>query len=502
MTAPVNPGDILAGKYLVERVLGVGGMGVVVAARHLQLDERVAIKFLLPESLTKPTLVAKFLREGRLSAKVRSDHVARVRDVGTLESGAPYLVLEYLDGIDLAALLKQGGPLPVETAVEYILHVCEALAEAHAHYIIHRDLKPANLFLTTGPDGSPCVKLIDFGISKLAAGEGADLEVTATVEMRGSPHFMSPEQLMGSRSIDPRSDIWALGVTLHNLLTRGFPFQAAAMPELCAKILQGEAAPLRAALPSAPEALEATILRCLQKEPERRYASVAELAGALRPFAPPRARESVERISKITSRSGSMPSISVRVPAILPAALAPGAQGAGEDDLTTHRITGGRTSGSWAKTGPRSTSRQISLVVVAVAVGALFTLAAGTLVLHRVPVGLTQASGLSASSTSFRFEQLAASLRRESSATAALNEPASPPQVAATTSAPENLPAAALPAPSTATAPAGAWPVAPASPPQPGGSVSAPPLGAPASTTSDRTKKTLHGKDGLLGEFN
>lgn len=479
MTAPVNPGDILAGKYLVDRVLGVGGMGVVVAARHLQLDERVAIKFLLPESLTKPTLVAKFLREGRLSAKIRSDHVARVRDVGTLDSGAPYLVLEYLDGIDLSALLKQIGPLPVETAVEYVLHVCEALAEAHAHHIIHRDLKPANLFLTTGPDGSPCVKLIDFGISKLAAGEGADLEVTATVEMRGSPHFMSPEQLMGSHAIDPRSDIWALGVALHNLLTREFPFQAAAMPELCAKILQGDAAPLRAALPSAPEGLEAIVLRCLQKEPEHRYASVADLAEALRPFAPPRARDSIERISKITSRSGPMPSISVRVPAIPPAALTPGPHGATDDDLTTHRITGGRTLRSWTKTSPNSVSRQVPLVLVAVAAGALLTLGAGALVLRRLPGAVTQASGLLASSTSFRFEQLAAALRLKSSSVAPLIAPP-PPQI---------------------TAPADPSPSPSALPSPPSGSVSFPPPGGPAPSASGRTNKPLQGKDDLLDSF-
>lgn len=304
MSAPVNVGEVLAEKYLVERVLGAGGMGVVVAARHLQLDERVAIKFLLPQSLANPGLVQRFLREGRLAAKIRSDHVARVRDVGTLETGAPYLVLEYLDGIDLDALLTQRGPLPIETAIDYILQVCEALGEAHSMGIVHRDLKPANLFLTTRPDGSPCVKLIDFGISKLteAARDAAgEMLLTTTAEVRGSPLFMSPEQLKASPTIDARSDIWALGVTLHNLLTGDQPFPAKTIAELCAKILQGSPLGLRVARPEAPEALEAALLCCFHKDPADRYANVAELAAALAPFGSSLSRSSVERISKIMS---------------------------------------------------------------------------------------------------------------------------------------------------------------------------------------------------------
>ena len=187
MSAPVAVGEILAGKYVVERILGMGGMGVVVAARHIQLDERVAIKFLLPEAAKKPGIVARFLREGRASSKIRSEHVARVYDVGTLESGPPYIVMEYLEGSDLAAIIKQLGPLSVDEAVEYVLQACEALAEAHTAGIVHRDLKPGNLFLTTRADGSPAVKVIDFGISKVAERSGDDLEITGTLEARGSP---------------------------------------------------------------------------------------------------------------------------------------------------------------------------------------------------------------------------------------------------------------------------------------------------------------------------
>src|SRR5262245_57586046 len=151
----VKEGDVLAGKYRIERVLGEGGMGVVVAAMHLQLDERVAIKFLLPGALHNPEAVARFAREARAAVKIKSEHVARVSDVGTLETGAPYMVMEFLQGRDLSAVLAQNGAFPLADAAEFVLQACEALAEAHALGIVHRDLKPANLFLANRADGSP-----------------------------------------------------------------------------------------------------------------------------------------------------------------------------------------------------------------------------------------------------------------------------------------------------------------------------------------------------------
>lgn len=298
VTAPVNVGDVFAGKYQVERVLGVGGMGVVVAARHLQLDERVAIKFLLPDALKDRAVVARFLREGRAAAKIRNEHVTRVYDVGTLANGAPYLVMEYLEGSDLDALLKRYGPLPVHVAAEYLLQACEAFADAHALGIVHRDIKPSNLFVTARSDGSPVLKIIDFGISKLS-GADAGMDITKTVEMRGSPLFMSPEQIISTRNADARSDIWSLGITLYNLLTGSHPFPARVLTELCAQILQGDPAPLRATRPDVPAKLEAVILRCLQKKPDHRYANVAELAADIAEFAPPHARISAERAARV-----------------------------------------------------------------------------------------------------------------------------------------------------------------------------------------------------------
>ncbi|WP_437302083.1 serine/threonine-protein kinase [Sorangium sp. So ce388] len=299
----VREGQVLAGKYRVERVIGAGGMGVVVAATHLQLEERVAIKLLLPAAAHSRTLAERFVREARAAVKVKSEHVARVTDVGTLESGTPYMVMEYLSGSDLADALRAGGPMPAQAAVEYVLQACEALAEAHAAGIVHRDLKPANLFLTRRADGSPCVKVLDFGISKVVTG-GADPRITDTKAVMGSPLYMSPEQLKSSRDVDARTDIWSLGVILFELLAGEPPFDGATMPQLCVAIMQGVPRPLAAFRADVHPALEAVVLRCLEKTPERRFRDIGELAEALAPFAAGRARISIDRISGISRSSG------------------------------------------------------------------------------------------------------------------------------------------------------------------------------------------------------
>jgi len=299
MGAPVEVGSVFAGKYRIERVLGAGGMGVVFAAVHIHLGERVAIKFLNPEAMTDSTTLARFFREGQAAAKIRSEHVARVYDVGTLETGAPYLVMEHLEGEDLAVILKQRGPLPISEAVVYLLQACEAIAEAHARGIVHRDIKPGNLFVTVRPDGSPVVKVIDFGISKVAEAYGPGLAVTKTTDVRGSPLFMSPEQLLATRNADPRSDIWSLGVSLFNLLTNTYPFPAPTLPALYARVLHGEPVPLRALRPDAPARLEAAILHCLRRDASERCASVAELARAIGVYAPGQAEISVRRIEAV-----------------------------------------------------------------------------------------------------------------------------------------------------------------------------------------------------------
>jgi eukaryotic-like serine/threonine-protein kinase len=305
MTQP-SEGDVLAGKFRIERVLGVGGMGMVVSAMHLHLDERVAIKFLLPEALANAEAVARFGREARAAVKIKSEHVARVTDVGALETGAPYMVMELLRGQDLSQVLRDTGALPIAVAVQYVLQACEALAEAHAISIVHRDLKPANLFLTARADGSPCIKVLDFGISKVStpSGSGSDMGMTRTQSIMGSPLYMSPEQMASARDVDQRADIWAIGTVLYELITGRVPFEAETMPQLCTLILHTDPPPPRSIRPDVPELLDQVILRCLRKDRNQRYSDVAALAADLAVFSPDAGPRSAARISRVLSSSG------------------------------------------------------------------------------------------------------------------------------------------------------------------------------------------------------
>ena len=314
-TAAVRPGELLAGKYRVERVLGVGGMGIVVAARHEKLDQLVAIKFVRDEVLGTSDAVERFLREARAAVKLRSEHVAKVLDVGTLESGAPYMVMELLEGSDLGQVLTRDGPQPVELAALLMIQACEAVAEAHSLGIVHRDLKPQNLFLTRSVTGAPKLKVLDFGVSKAiglgsggAAGHGA---LTSTRAMLGSPLYMAPEQMRSSRDVDGRADIWALGVVLFELLTQRWPFESDSLPNLCLKVVGEPPISVLSLRPDIPPGLAAIIDRCLAKEAAARFASATDLAMALEPFAPPHTRFFFNRshpdISGALSGSGPGP---------------------------------------------------------------------------------------------------------------------------------------------------------------------------------------------------
>jgi serine/threonine-protein kinase len=283
----IREGEVLGGKYQVDRVLRTGGMGVVLVATHVQLKEKVALKVLLGQAAGESSAVARFLREARAATSVKSEHVVRILDFGTLDGGEPYLVMELLQGRDLRDVLEQNGPLPVETAVRYMLQVCRGLSAVHAQRIIHRDLKPANLFLTETSDGTPLVKLLDFGIAKALEPERLLLdEATETLthasQLLGSPVYMSPEQIRCSTKVDERSDVWSLGVILHELVTGEPPFQASTVSGLLATIAADAPQPLREAQPNAPAALEDVISGCLEKDVDKRIASVDELAARLR----------------------------------------------------------------------------------------------------------------------------------------------------------------------------------------------------------------------------
>jgi serine/threonine-protein kinase len=275
-----EPGEIVVGKYRVDRVLGVGGMGCVVAATHTTLDQKVAIKFLLVKAAKNPKNVMRFQREAQAAAKIKSDHVAKVSDVGTLDNGTPFMVMEYLDGEDLSERLQNKGPLQPDEAVRYLMQACEALAEAHRNGIIHRDLKPANLFVATAADGNVRVKVLDFGISKIID-EKDDL--TKTSALMGSPLYMSPEQMMSAKAADARADIWALGCILFELVSGQPPFIGNTLPEICSRILTAPPTQLSSLIPIQPE-LEAVIMHALQKKPEERFQSLAEFASAIYRF--------------------------------------------------------------------------------------------------------------------------------------------------------------------------------------------------------------------------
>ncbi|MEO8841520.1 MAG: serine/threonine-protein kinase [Kofleriaceae bacterium] len=303
----LEPGTVVAGKLRVERLLGQGGMGTVYVATHVGLDQQVAIKVLDPALANQPEVVQRFVREARASARLKSDHVCRVMDVGALEDGVPYIEMELLDGEDLGQLIERGA-MATETAADYVLQACVAIAEAHALGIVHRDLKPANLFVTHRLDGTMLIKVLDFGIA--TAPSSQELKITKTTAVMGSPGYMSPEHLRSARDVDVRSDIWALGVILYEAATGTLPFVAQTITELAVKVVMDEPAPLVGVDPT----YAAVVARCLQKDPAQRYQSVAEFAAELAPIAGDAAQASAFLVKKISGGTGSSSMPIVRPP--------------------------------------------------------------------------------------------------------------------------------------------------------------------------------------------
>jgi eukaryotic-like serine/threonine-protein kinase len=348
MIAAPAPGTILLGRYRVEDVLGIGGMGVVVRASHQELDTQVAIKFLLPHMLENQSVVQRFLREAQATVRLKGEHVAKVIDVGRMPDGAPFMVMEYLTGGDLGQVLKVHGPQPAMVACELMLQICEGMAEAHAVGIVHRDVKPSNFFVTRRPDGSPLVKILDFGISKVPV--GAEMELTGTQSTVGTPAYMAPEHMRAANRADQRSDLWSMGVVLYQLLTNQLPFDGESYADLCLKVGMDQPAPMFVPLPSG---LGEVVLRCLEKDPAQRYQSVAQLAYALAPYCsdPVVAQAGAERCARILEapRGPRAPTLPV------------GTLGASSVPLTPYSQTGNRPLQSY----PSSVSAGVGQISVA-----------------------------------------------------------------------------------------------------------------------------------------
>jgi serine/threonine protein kinase len=367
LALPFEVGTVLLGKYRVDRVIGHGGMGLVLAATHVQLQDQVAIKVLHAEVANKPRRVARFLREAQAAASLRSENVVRVFDVGQLDSGMPYMVMELLDGQDLA-----NGPigpaLPIEDAVDYVLQACDAMAVAHARGMVHRDLKPANLILVRDEHDIPTIKVLDFGISKLQRPSQDDLALTEAKEVMGSPLYMSPEQVRSARDVDSRADIWSLGTILYELVTGQTPFNGDSLGAVLYAVTTEEPLPVTALRPDAPAGLSAAIARCLRKKPGDRYQTARELQQALLPFASARFQ------AKMALRATSKP------PSVLPGVAAPVTSSVpvGMSSAAPPKPVGAGTDVAWADTaaglGRASSSRAsrwaIALVVAAVIAGA------------------------------------------------------------------------------------------------------------------------------------
>ena len=277
-------GELLAGKYRLVRLLGRGGMGEVYEARHVVVGRRFAVKFLHAQPTLGSGAAARFLREAQAAGALESPHIAAVIDFDSATDGAPFMVMEYLEGQSLARVLRSEQRLPVPRVVGLLLQACAGLATAHAAGIVHRDLKPDNLFLVERPDGAELLKIVDFGIAKLV-GEGAAADVTQSGAVLGTPHYMAPEQARGERAVDHRVDIHALGLIAYELLCGKKPHPGDSYNAILAHILTEPVVSLGTLCPGLPKELIALIERAMAFDPAARYQSVSDLATDLARFA-------------------------------------------------------------------------------------------------------------------------------------------------------------------------------------------------------------------------
>jgi serine/threonine-protein kinase len=303
----LEEGQIVDGRYLIESVIGVGGMSVVYHATHLLLDRPVALKVVSRALSSIPDARKRFLREARAIARIKNEHVVTVHDVGVLEDGQPFLVMERLSGRDLGDMVDSSGPLPLEIAVYYMLQACAGLAEVHARGIVHRDLKPSNLFVAASDTGAPHLKILDFGVSKLDAPDTANMRLTHQGAIVGTPAYMAPEQMRSSSGVDPRADIWSLGIVLYELVSGVLPFESDTLADLLAELLTRPPPKLSARRKEVPPGLDEVLARCYAFEPKMRHANVVALAAALAPYGPPGSREVAAAIATAWDRGSMRP---------------------------------------------------------------------------------------------------------------------------------------------------------------------------------------------------
>ncbi len=250
----MKPGDIVDGKYELVRLIGKGGMGSVWEVRHTRTKQRLALKLLLSEMENESAAIDRFIQESQAAAAIGSDHIIFVTDAGDTADGTPYMVMEYLEGVDLSQIMKRERPMDPQRAVNLIIQACEGLGAAHAAGIIHRDVKPANLFVTRKPDGSERVKILDFGIARI---QDTTKSMTSTKAVLGTFLYMSPEQAESSKNVDARADVYSLGVTLYEMLAGTAPYDADSFKELIVKIMMGQQIPLGEVCTDLPEGLVA-----------------------------------------------------------------------------------------------------------------------------------------------------------------------------------------------------------------------------------------------------
>jgi serine/threonine-protein kinase len=278
-------GSVIGGKYRIIRRLGGGGMGSVYLGEHTVIKRRVAIKCLNNRYSHREDLTTRFHREALAANAVDSEHIVEVTDMGNLDDGTMFMVLEYLEGRDLSNLIEESGQLPFSRVINIVLQICNALAKVHEKGIIHRDLKPSNIYLLKRDSNPDFVKILDFGVSKFKVSlDGKKTELTAIGETFGTPYYMSPEQVEGGCAVDSRTDIYSLGCIIFNALTGIYPFDADSLTLLLCSICTQPPPPLRLYRPDIPEAFERVWLKTMAKQKERRYSDCRELREALLHF--------------------------------------------------------------------------------------------------------------------------------------------------------------------------------------------------------------------------